>query len=79
VDGVDLGAVQVAVVLAVLQEAARLHVRLHLLPRGEVVRVAVQLVVTGTPRRDWTRRGGFLGLAFSFFYGDYIPYSHRTF
>ena len=52
VDGVDLGAVEVAVVLAVLQEAARLHVHLHLLPRGEVVRVAVQLVVTWTPGRD---------------------------
>lgn len=48
-DGFDLCAVEVAVILAVLQEAASLHVHLHLCPRGKVVRVAIQLFVTGPP------------------------------
>lgn len=48
-DGLNLCAVEVAVVLAVLQEAAGLHVHLHLHPRGKVVGVSVQLVVTGPP------------------------------
>lgn len=49
VDRLNLGAVQVAIVLAVLQEPASLHVYLHLCPRGEVVGVPVQLVVTWPP------------------------------
>ncbi len=48
-DGLDLGAVQVAVVLAVLQEPASPHVYLHLRPCGEVVGVAVQLIVARPP------------------------------
>lgn len=49
VDGLDLGAVQVPVVLAMLQEPTGFHFRLHLCPCGEVVRVAVQLIVTWPP------------------------------
>lgn len=48
VDGLDLGAVQVAVVLAMFQEPAGFDVYLHLRPCGEVIGVPVQLVVTGT-------------------------------
>lgn len=47
VDGLDLGAIQVAVILAVLQEPASLHVHLHLCPCSEVVGVAGQLIVAG--------------------------------
>lgn len=48
VDGLDLGAVEVAVVLAVFQEPTGFDVYLHLRPCGEVIGVPVQLVVTGT-------------------------------
>lgn len=52
VDGVDLGAVQVAVVLAVLQEAAALDVALHLAAAHKGVHLAVPLVHLGLPRGD---------------------------
>lgn len=48
-DGLDLGAVQVAVILAMLQEPARLDIHLHLCPTREVVGVAVQLVIARSP------------------------------
>lgn len=50
-DGVDLGAVQVTVVLAVLQEAAALDVRLHLAARHEQVHLSLLLVHFGLTGR----------------------------
>jgi hypothetical protein len=50
-DGVQLGAIQVAVVLAPLEVLAASYVRLHLLPCLEVVAAPVLLVLT-----HWSRR-----------------------
>ena len=58
VDGVDLGAVDVAVVLAVLQEAPALDVAVHLRARHEGVHLSVLLVHLGLPGGDWDARGG---------------------
>ena len=55
VDGVDLGAVDVAVVLAVLQETPALDVAVHLGARHEGVHLSVLLVHLGFPGGDWGR------------------------
>ena len=52
VDGVDLGAVQVPVVLAVLQETAVLDVCLHLTTCHEQVHLPILLVYFGFPAGD---------------------------
>lgn len=51
VDGVDLGAVQVTVVFAVLQEAATLDVRLHLGASHEQVHLPLLLIHFGLTGR----------------------------
>ena len=53
VDGVCLGAVQVAVVLAVLQEAAGLHAGLHLAAAGERKHAALTLPRPRLPGGVW--------------------------
>lgn len=45
----DLGSVEVSVVLSVLQVAALPDVLLHVLPRGEAVVLTVAVVVSGLP------------------------------
>lgn len=48
-DGLDLGAIQVTIILPMLQEPASPNVHLHLCPASEVVGVSVQLVVARSP------------------------------
>ena len=57
-DGVYFGAVEVPVVLAVLQVTAGLDVALHVHPHDEAIRLAVRLLLARTPGRDWGGREG---------------------
>lgn len=52
-DGIDLGAVKVAVVLSVLQVTALLDVLFHRFPSNEAVVLTVSLLFPGLARRDW--------------------------
>ena len=54
-DAVDGGAVEVAAVLAVLDELPGLDVDLHLLAALEEVILAVDLAWTALPRRVWRK------------------------
>lgn len=56
VDRVDLGAVQVAIILAMLQETAILDVALHLAAAHEGVHLAVSLINFWFSGRDYTER-----------------------
>lgn len=79
-DGVDLGAVKVAVVLPVLQVTALLDVLFHLFPCDEAVVLAVPLLFPGLARRDWrgkrekARQFGNRAVVA----GDRAAYSHGT-